>query len=66
MKKGNLKIRMKERGTMRAFLIAKSPHFKPGCLRSSDSQLVSWMFQCYGYNHWRLWRQYDHKSCAKR
>jgi hypothetical protein len=56
MTKGNLKIRMKERGTMRAFLIAKGMNPKQPILEAGESQLLSWMAWCYGFGHHKLWR----------
>jgi hypothetical protein len=56
MKTKNLKIRTKERGTMIAMLIAKGFNKDRVLKYRTDSQLLSWMFQAYGYNHHKLWR----------
>ena len=56
MKKGNIKIRNKERGTIRAYLIAKFPGHKAMYLRGTDKELVRWMLESCGYNHFKKWR----------
>ena len=57
MKKGNVKIRMKQRGTMVGMIIAK------GCdkllalerLKEGDKSLLYMMSRMYGYRHHKLW-----------
>ena len=56
MKKGNLKIRMKEFGSMRGMLIAKGMQPKSSILEAGAKQLLEWMYRCYGYRHHRLWK----------
>lgn len=58
MKKGNLKIRMKERGTMRAYLISKH-EMHQDYLNANDEQLLFFMNYSYGPRHFKLWR-YKH------
>ena len=56
MKKGSLKIRRKEHGRMIALLLKRGADKEQLLKHRSDSQLLSWMYQAYGYRHHRLWR----------
>ena len=53
--KGKDKIWAKEMGTMKSLLIAKGID-KLAVLGADVHQLLAWMYACYGYRHFRLWR----------
>lgn len=55
MKKGNLKIRLAERGKMKEMLIATG-WAKPLVLLADDKLMLMWMSMQYGPNHFRHWR----------